>query len=1023
MLPETPLRIAYVNAQGLDLDTYNTCLSYIHTLKYHLIIISETWFTNRALYQSNSFFVAESHYPTNPHQFRRQDGGLVALAHPDYRQIITINLISHYCISLSLPNISLGFVYFPPSLCDAQVSSELTDIGAVDALIGDLNIRLGCLSGDSITTAPSRRVAILNFTNQNNLEYLRNSNTSSVSRTDHVFTKLESLNWTHEERLPFRSDHGLLNIALPLGSSISSSNPTITGTNRYDFKPLRHPIFEEDFVSSFESKFARYLHLECEEALDLCCHSMVLPTTTETQAIIDSTYANLIECITSHIDCSFTKYDAHEVKSRPDQLVLKSHDPPKSVANTIRIFKRSQRSTALRSPIVSSDPTMSALDECLTRYTALYSSREPAPDIERQNDTVFALLFTNSNIREAIMKYPLTKAMGTDGIHIAIYRSLVKSDLFLQSLSALFQLFAATSLVPTAWSECNLHLLIKKHDLPRTASNTRPIALSSIIRRIFERLLMRNWQVQLTNSHPDSDWMQLDPGQAGFRRGYSTISHLLLSDEMSRHSNPFSIFLDLKSAFDNVSWAKLKALLMQRGCPPSHLNLILSLMCTPATLWLSVNQSERKAISTHKGVFQGGGISAFIFAVYIDPLATELNSLSPPHHPQALLYADDVQLKPKSIQEALRSLKICQSWAADFDMTWSIPKCAVVGECPTNLYLNGEMIPNSTEYKYLGAIHRARGVDWQDTYTQAVAKQSRLLTSLSDRNWHPKTRLIIFRTFLRPLTEYIVVPAYLWAKKHLDRRSSLLKLMQQSHENAIKWIFNRSRHRRLLDYMSGLGPWDYRIDCLHAGLVFSLKKMHSLNPLKVIRSFYMVSTSRNHILNECFKSNYESMFQAANRKRANDDNRLKLTWRTWKRHKLNQLQSEAARRLNGATLAYYTPIRNPDHSSPIFNLNTLLFDLILNWRSNNMLLHQTCPCSSPFNRAHQACILGTNPIFTATLIDRKFQKSSRTVTAASTFNYRLTVMDHLLNQSKHHEFHALFKILQDALTPPAHVVS
>ena len=332
MLPQIPLRIAYVNAQGLDLNTYNTCLSYIHTLKYHIIIISETWFTNRNLYLYNSFYLTESAYPKNPHQNRRQDGGLVVFAHPDYRQLLNIQLISRYYISLSLKNTSFCFAYFPPSLSDSELSSELTKIGSVDALIGDLNIRLGSLSGDSITTASSRRAIILNYTNQNNLQYLRNTNTISFSRTDHVFTRLHSLNWTHETRLPFRSDHGLLNLTLSIDRSISTSKPTITGSTRYDFKPLRNPIFEEEFISTFDSIYTQYLLLECEKALSECCHSMILPNTTDTQSIIDSTYSNLIESIHNHLDTCLKQYDAHEVKSRPDRVVTTSSDPPHSVS-------------------------------------------------------------------------------------------------------------------------------------------------------------------------------------------------------------------------------------------------------------------------------------------------------------------------------------------------------------------------------------------------------------------------------------------------------------------------------------------------------------------------------------------------------------------------------------------------------------------------------------------------------------------------------------------------------------------
>jgi hypothetical protein len=368
----------------------------------------------------------------------------------------------------------------------------------------------------------------------------------------------------------------------------------------------------------------------------------------------------------------------------------------------------------------------------------------------------------------------------------------------------------------------------------------------------------------------------------------------------------------------------------------------------------------------------------------------------------------------------MRALHICEKWAADNDMQWSIPKCAIVGECEPDLFLDGKKIPKAPEYKYLGAIHRAKGVDWKQTYTRATAKQSRLLTTLLDKNWHPKVRLIIFRTFLRPINEYTAALTWLWAKKSPESRSDLLKLMKQSHENAIKWIFNRRRHRRLLDYMSGLGPWDYRMNCLHAGLFFSLSKMHPLNPLIAARSLYMVSTSRDYLLIDAFKSDYASKFLAETRERTNAC-REKITWPTWRRQQMNRLQSEAARQPYGATLAYYSPARNSDHSAPIFNLESSSFDIILNWRSNNMLLYRTCSCSATFNRSHQTCILGSHMHFNAIIDDHNFKRSFRTINAASTSNYRLTVMDHLLNTSQHQTFLDLYNQLENALTPSSRV--
>jgi hypothetical protein len=409
-------------------------------------------------------------------------------------------------------------------------------------------------------------------------------------------------------------------------------------------------------------------------------------------------------------------------------------------------------------------------------------------------------------------------------------------------------------------------------------------------------------------------------------------------------------------------------------------------------------------------VFQGGGISAFIFAIYIDPLARVLNESSPSHRPCALLYADDIQLKPVNDLEAAKSLQICARWAEDYDMIWSIQKCAIVGNCESDLRLNGELIPRADDYRYLGAIHNAKGIDWRETYIRATAKQSRLLTALSDRNWHPRMRLIIYRTFLRPINEYTAVLAWIWAKKDLSSRSDLIKLMESSHQAALRWIFNRRRHLKLMDYMSGFGPWTHRMECLKAGLVFSLQKMHQSNPLLAARAFYMVSTSRHYILQDCFKSEYATAYLA-------EKNVIKkLTWFTWKNHQLESLRQVASAR--SATISYYFPVLNNDRSSPIFLLNWQSFDLAFNWRSNNILLHRTCSCAEAFNRAHLSCILGGNPLFDSTLAHRVFKMACLKVSSASQATgrqHQLTVLDHLLNRSKHADFLNLLKTLSFAL--------
>lgn len=1011
MSPTETLSIAYCNVRGLDDCTFNSCISSIHSNEFQLYCLAETWFSNKQRYDSNSFFLTDSLYPLNPHHNRRQDGGLLIFASPSIKQQCTVIFKSRYSIVIEIApsKTKIAFVYYPPSLTTQDISTNLQAMGQINLLAGDINVRLGQLSGDTTSTASLRKSTIYSHISSSSLCYYRNENFNVCSRTDHVFSNLSDIHWTYQTTLPFQTDHGRIEMKLNL---LQSKNQYKMGSPRYDFKPLYNPAFTQDFLSRYENTLSPLILSLCESALRTCCYSMILPDTNSCQEIIDKTYSSLINLLHSLLKDTLPTYDAHSIKSKHDKLLNSSTYPPQSTLDTIRTFKRSQRSLAERSPITSTSLDISPLEECTTYYKNLFHSDSPTPSIERQNDVQFGLLFTDAKIETALQTYSLSKSMGPDGIHTIVYRVLSKSTSFISSLSALFQLFASTSIVPTDWSDCNLHLLIKKTDLPKTAFNTRPISLSNILRRIFEKMLLDIWLNPLNhtnrpNSLTDTSWMNLDSGQAGFRRGYSTTSQLLLSDEISRRNNPFSIFLDIKGAFDNVNWTKLNTLLISKNCPPTHRNLILSLMCKPSKLKLSVNQSEQRTISPRKGVFQGGGISAFIFAIYIDPLAKSLNANSPTHRPLGLLYADDVQIKPSNEIIAQEALDICTKYEEEYDMKWSTPKCAIVGNCTSQLILAGCELQTRSQYKYLGAIHCANGIDFKSTYETAAKKQLKFISSLTYNNWHPKIRLIIYRTFIRPVSEYISALTWIWAHRDLSTRSSTVKLMEFTHKTAIKWIFNRQQHLKILDYLSGLGPFHYRIECLKASLAHSLSTMAPSNPLLAMRHTYFLSTSKNFILPYCFKSTYYIEFQ-----KSKQSSPMKpISFKSWTGQKLTLLTQNASK--TSALISYLGPYHISDMKH-LFNLDqNSLFD-ILAWRTNSCFSHCTCICGSSFRRSHVDCILQSNEIYNNVLESHAFAHSLSLVSSHGAPHY--SVLDFLLNKQKFNTFLSLLSIIRLSIT-------
>jgi hypothetical protein len=508
----------------------------------------------------------------------------------------------------------------------------------------------------------------------------------------------------------------------------------------------------------------------------------------------------------------------------------------------------------------------------------------------------------------------------------------------------------------------------------------------------------------------NSIWTQLNYSQAGFRRGYSTLSHLILSDELSRRNTKYSIFLDIKSAFDSLSWKKLNETLITRNCPAHHRNLILSLICKPASLLLSVNHSERVTITTRKGVFQGGGISAFVFTLYLDPLATSINSNSTPYQPLALFFADDIQIKAKTAREAQTALDLCTQFGQDYNLKWNLRKCAVVSNLSDSLRLNNLEIPRSSEYKYLGILHTTTGLNLRKSFITKSQLQSNLLTSLQDNNWHPKAKFVIYRTFIRPISEYTSILTYLWALKH-PTRTDILNLMKQQHQKALQWIFSRKKHTDTLDFLSGLGPWNHRMECLRAGLTRSLQNMSPSNPLLSARLNFLISSSSHFILQACFKSSYWSDYQ-----KVKYLNLMKvLPFRAWLVRKLKSLAMAASK--SSTLIAYLSPHTYLNACHPMirlfFNLPRDCFLDILAWRLNNCFTCCTCLCGSTFRRSHLGCILDTNELYAKTLHSTSYINSLSKVTSSNATNY--SVLDYLLNQSQFDHFLTLFSVVRSHL--------
>lgn len=115
----------------------------------------------------------------------------------------------------------------------------------------------------------------------------------------------------------------------------------------------------------------------------------------------------------------------------------------------------------------------------------------------------------------------------------------------------LFNLFLLSGYVPSSWNTSIIIPLLKPAKHPDRPDSYRPISLTSNLCKVFGRLVNSrlSWHLEAKNFLPSF--------QAGFRKGLSTVDHIvalecIIKKGFDDSTNTYAIFLDLSKAFDST---------------------------------------------------------------------------------------------------------------------------------------------------------------------------------------------------------------------------------------------------------------------------------------------------------------------------------------------------------------------------------------------------------------------------------------------------------------------------------------
>ena len=914
------ISILHHNVNGLNKTKLEFFFQLLQSQKTFIVFLTETWFTDsHRLARKSGYFLCDS-TPRASRTVGHLNGGLICLCSKSILPFVSMQDISSDHISIKAFGKTFSTIYLPPSMNISECEKILDSVTNSDIIIGDINTRFGSLYGDP-RIGPKNRTALFNESMKFNFNHPVPQ--GSKCPLDHCFVRFDLNYQLKAYKIPIKSDHPNV---LELTLEIKSGNNTEDYHNEYTIKFNTHLLkniwMKNLFVFSYDSNSELINGIFNEASNSISVDEL------------DEILYDFIQSISeSVLGCK---------NSRTSEFG-RSVDPKKMLSTTtntsaIKIFKQSMKTQRIRIPALSVDS--SPLRETYDFFQELYC--QPLKTIKKYEiaDCSTGYNVTNEEITEEILKYPGGKTCGEDGIDSLIIKSLAQSSNFLNHIKKLFQKCLDSGRTPVRWNSSIIYP-IPKNSNPTSISDFRPISLTVIFRRLFEKICLKKIE--------SLDYINLDIGQAGFRSGYSTVTQSIASHFRSYNRKMIRIFLDLKQAYDRTPIPVVLRILESRGLPQGWLSVVKNLYSNCKTRVL-VNGAFTEYINLERGLLQGGILSPLLFSIFIDPLANALNSNFPDTEFPALLFADDIQLVHHSPDIINESLSIIRIWTEINGMEINIKKCGNISDF--QFKFGDQPIPNVESYKYLGFPHERDGINIEESISLRVNNTKKLLNIChsNGHSWPIWTKLIIFKCFLRPTLEYGLGLIYkLLSKRDLKK----LQPIESIYKDCVTWISNVSkRFHKTACFLLGIENFKLRLESLACYLARHLNNTDTSNH---INSLFIKSK------NDLFKyDKLERIFH----------NHLLICWNKstekgslslfLKRYFMKQLEKELPK--IGKSILHSN--RRPKNIGPIkeiFLKNSDIARVIFAWRANVFASRMGCVCGFPFNRGHMIKCLGIYP--------------------------------------------------------------
>ena len=342
------------------------------------------------------------------------------------------------------------------------------------------------------------------------------------------------------------------------------------------------------------------------------------------------------------------------------------------------------------------------------------------------------------------------KASGPDNVSPATLRS--GTDQLAPVFTTLFNKSLEQCHIPRCFKTSTIMPVPKKPSIA-SLNDYRPVALTSVVMKVFERLVLRS--LKAATDH------QLDPHQFAYRANRSIDDavvlalHHILQHLESSGTYARVLFVDFNSAFNTIIPRKLFNKLIHMGIERSLCMWILDfLQDRPQSV--KIGKQTSKEITLNVGAPQGCVLSPLLFLLITN------DSVSSEPSVVMIKFSDNTTLEGlihNSDESAYQNeVERLAGWCSENDLELNVSKTKEMvfdfRKKKKNLTITGEVVEEVRSFKFLGTTISS-DLKWDKNFSSAIKKAHQRLFFLRQLKKFKVSHSILTQ-FYRTATESIL---------------------------------------------------------------------------------------------------------------------------------------------------------------------------------------------------------------------------------------------------------------------------